>query len=142
MACLRTVTWGTGWSVWDGVTGVWIAVASGLTTGAGAPFAAALRQAARADLVFGWVQFAWKVLMVSSSSSLLTCIAYQAKPHECKDRKSVVSGKSVTVGVALGGRRIIKKASERSKECSGGISYIRNSTHQRYTKTEHNTYVK
>src|SRR3546814_4158635 len=43
-----------------------------------------LRQAARADLVFGWVQFAWTVLMVSSSSSLLTCIAYQAKPHECK----------------------------------------------------------
>src|SRR3546814_993631 len=84
MAISRTVTSFTAWMVWDGVTGVWISVASGLTTGAGAPFAAALRQAARADLVFGWVQFAWTVLMVSSSSSLLTCIAYQAKPHECK----------------------------------------------------------
>src|SRR3546814_20705823 len=41
--------------------------------------------------------------------------------HQGRDRKSVVSGKSVSVRVALGGRRIIKKKKDHSIKTSTNI---------------------
>src|SRR3546814_18348839 len=43
-------------------------------------------------------------------------IAQRYAPAEAKDRKSVVSGKSVSVRVDLGGRRIIKKKTQKANE--------------------------
>src|SRR3546814_7402540 len=40
----------------------------------------------------------------------------RARRHRCQDRKSVVSGKSVSVRVALGGRRIIKKKNKQQQQ--------------------------
>src|SRR3546814_17200655 len=46
-----------------------------------------------------------------------TCIrGRSAREHLRADRKSVVEGKSVSVRVALGGRRIIKKKKNRQQE--------------------------
>src|SRR3546814_19932596 len=42
-------------------------------------------------------------------------IAPVFEKHHRKDRKSVVSGKSVSVRVALGGRRLIKKKTRNQK---------------------------
>src|SRR3546814_17271635 len=54
------------------------------------------------------------VALVPNFAAVLTGMVYQALPYTIlvlypADRKSVVSGKSVSVRVDLGGRRILKK---------------------------------
>src|SRR3546814_19010072 len=55
------------------------------------------------------VYAAFKFFLYTLMGSLLTLIAFIYLWHAADDRKSVVSGKSVSVRVDLGGRRILKK---------------------------------
>src|SRR3546814_21133936 len=66
----------------------------------------------------------WRTLRQNSPKGALlprTIWGEQRQPYPLADRKSVVSGKSVSVRVDIGGRRIIKKQKiiKRTKQTKG-----------------------